>query len=298
MNARPQRLYRSLLFSPGIRPELMNKADRSGADALIFDLEDSVPPAAKAEARAHVAAALQRDAGLPVYVRVNHPTAGDTAADIASVEPGVVSKRLRGIVLPKTERVADIAQVDTLLAELERRSAMPTGSIAIVPMIESCLGLRHAFDVATASPRVTGIVLASAEQGDFIVDLGGRWTPDSRALDYPRSKLVCDARAAGLDWIVDGVFMNLNDDAALRRECGIAREMGLVAKMAIHPAQIAAIHDAFSPSADEIDYARGLITAFDEAQAAGRGAIKYRGMMVDFANVRLAQRVLALVDQG
>lgn len=288
-----ERLPRSLLFAPGVRPELMDKAHRSGADALIFDLEDSVPPDAKGEARRHVAHALQREDGLPVYVRLNHAGGDECTADLTALEQGVPTGLLQGVILPKVECAADIAAVDTGLSRIEHRTGWRVGSLAIVPMIESCLGLRNAFEIASSSTRVTGMVLASAEQGDLIVDLGGRWTPEARALIYPRSKLVCEARAAGVPWLIDGVFMNLKDNEALRRESAMARELGYVAKMAVHPAQLDAIHEAFSPTAEEIDYARGLVEAFREAESTGRGAIRYRGMMVDYANVKLAERVLA-----
>jgi citrate lyase subunit beta/citryl-CoA lyase len=138
------------------------------------------------------------------------------------------------------------------------------------------------------------MALASAEQGDFMVDLGGRWTPRSLALAYPRSKLVVDARAAGVQWLVDGVFMNLKDTDMLREECLIARELGFVGKMAIHPTQVDVMHTVFSPSELEVTYARGLIAAFREGEARGVGAVKYEGMMVDYANVRLAERTLSL----
>ena len=127
-----------------------------------------------------------------------------------------------------------------------------------------------------------------------MVDLGGRWTPRSMALAYPRSKMVVDARAAGIEWIVDGVFMNLKDLGALRTECELARELGCTGKMAIHPTQVDVMHEVFSPSAQEIEYAQGLLAAYREGEARGVGAVKFRGMMVDYANVRLAERTLSL----
>ncbi len=297
MSGPASRLARSLLFSPGTRPELMAKAKAAGSDALIYDLEDSVPPAAKADARRNIAAALSEDAGPPTYVRVNHPAAGDTRQDIEALVEAARGSRLAGVVLPKAEHADAVALVADLLERVEKDAARGAAPLSIVPMIETCLGLRHAYDIARASPRVSGMVLASAEQGDFMVDLGGRWTPDARALAYPRSKLVCDARAAGIAWLIDGVFMNLADDAALRRESLLARELGFVAKMAIHPRQVPVIVEVFSPTAEEIDYARGLVAAFRAAEAAGTGAIAYRGMMVDYANLKLAERVLALAER-
>lgn len=129
-----------------------------------------------------------------------------------------------------------------------------------------------------------------------MVDLGGRWTPGGEAFLYPRSKLVCDARAAGIGWPLDGVFMNLRDDEALRRECRLARALGYTGKMAIHPRQIPVIHETFTPSEMEVEYSRGLVAAFREAEAGGQGAVQFRGMMVDYANVKRAERILALTD--
>jgi citrate lyase subunit beta/citryl-CoA lyase len=106
--------------------------------------------------------------------------------------------------------------------------------------------------------------------------------------------MVVDARAAGVQWIVDGVFMNLKDLAALRAECEQARELGCNGKMAIHPTQVDVMHEVFTPSAEEVEYARGLIAAYREGEARGVGAVQFRGMMVDYANVRLAERTLAL----
>ena len=288
------KMFRTLLFAPGSRPELLTKAQLGDADAMIFDLEDSVPLNAKDEARNNIALALAAGLKKPMYLRISNPRAGDYMADL-SVLSGINLHNVTGVVLPKADDAQDIHTVAQALSAIEAKAGVAEGSLNILPLIETCLGLRNTFDIAKASPRVSGMSLASAEQGDFMVDLGGRWTPRSLALAYPRSKMVVDARAAGLQWLVDGVFMNLKDTDALREECEIARELGFVGKMAIHPTQVEVMHTVFSPSAQEVAYARGLIAAFREGEARGVGAVKYEGMMVDYANVRLAERTLALV---
>lgn len=284
-----------MLFAPGSRAELLTKAQLGAADAMIFDLEDSVPLNAKDEARKNVQQALALGLKKPMYLRISNPRAGDYLADL-----GVLANQslvnVAGVALPKADDAQDIETVSKALQEIEIKAGVAVGSLSILPMIETCLGLRNSFDIAKSSKRVSGMALASAEEGDFMVDLGGRWTPRSLALNYPRSKLVVDSRAAGLEWIVDGVFMNLKDTQMLREECLIARELGFVGKMAIHPTQVDVMHQVFSPSAEEIEYARGLIAAFREGEARGVGAVKYQGMMVDYANVRLAERTLALVE--
>jgi citrate lyase subunit beta/citryl-CoA lyase len=290
----PPRLFRTLLFAPGSRPELMAKAQTGDADALIFDLEDSVPVHAKDEARRNVAQVLAAGLRKPMYLRVNNPRAGDVRADLAVLAHAGALAQVMGVILPKADDARDVSTVAAELDAVEAQAGAPGGALGILPLIETCLGLRNTFDIARASPRVRGMALASAEEGDFMVDLGGRWTPHSRALAYARGKLVVDSRAAGLDWIVDGVFMNLKDTAALRAECAIARELGFVGKMAIHPTQVEVMHEVFSPSAEEVDHAEGLVAAFREGEARGVGAVKFRGMMVDYANVRLAERTLSL----
>lgn len=284
-----------MLFAPGSRAELLSKAQLGAADAMIFDLEDSVPLNAKDEARKNVQQALALGLKKPMYLRISNPRAGDYLADL-----GVLANQslvnVAGVALPKADDAQDIETVSKALQEIEIKAGVAVGSLSILPMIETCLGLRNSFDIAKSSKRVSGMALASAEEGDFMVDLGGRWTPRSLALNYPRSKLVVDSRAAGLEWIVDGVFMNLKDTQMLREECLIARELGFVGKMAIHPTQVDVMHEVFSPSAEEIEYARGMIAAFREGEARGVGAVKYQGMMVDYANVRLAERTLALVE--
>ena len=291
------KMFRTPMFAPGSRPELLAKAQQSNADALVFDLEDSVAANAKDEARRNIAESLKAGLSKPMYLRVNNPRAGDFASDLAVLRQAPNLHNVMGILLPKADDAQDVLAVAGPLSELETEAGLLPGSLAIVPLIETCIGLRNSYDICCASVAVTGIGLASAEQGDFMADLGGYWTPSGAALLYARSKLVVDARAAGVQWIIDGVFMNLKDNEALRAESRLARELGFVAKMAIHPTQLDVLHEVFSPSEAEMEYARGVIAAFRDGVARGVGAVKFRGMMVDYANVRLAERTLALAGQ-
>ena len=295
MTSPAKKMHRTLLFAPGSRIELLTKAQLGAADAMIFDLEDSVPLNAKDEARKNVQQVLALGLKKPMYLRISNPRAGDYLADLGVLHNQSLVN-VAGVALPKADDAQDIENVSKALQDIELKAGVAVGSLSILPMIETCLGLRNSFDIAKSSKRVSGMALASAEEGDFMVDWGGRWPPRKLALTYPRSKLVVDSRAAGIEWIVDGVFMNLKDTQLLREECLIARELGFVGKMAIHPTQVDVMHEVFSPSAQEIEYARGLIAAFREGEARGVGAVKYQGMMVDYANVRLAERTLALVE--
>ena len=152
---------RTLLFAPCTRPELMAKAQDSTADGLIFDLEDSVPVHAKAQARQAVAQALAHGLKKPTLVRINHPRAGDALADLEALGHRPLSS-LMGVILPKAEATADIEWLSARLAEIEARGGWSAGSLKILPLIETCLGLRNTYDLARASERVCGMSLASA----------------------------------------------------------------------------------------------------------------------------------------
>jgi citrate lyase subunit beta/citryl-CoA lyase len=197
---------------------------------------------------------------------------------------------------PKIDRPEDLGELDARLTTFEREAGLERNSIGVALVIESTLGLRNLFASAASTPRVRGAGLATAEEGDLMVDLGGRWTVDGEAMAYARGKFVCDARAAGVSWLIDGAFMNLADYGALERECALARTFGFNGKVAVHPRQVATIQAAFSPTATEIERAKALIDAFRQAEASGRGAFRFRGMMVDYANVRRAEQLLALSE--
>ncbi|MBV9065230.1 MAG: CoA ester lyase [Methylobacteriaceae bacterium] len=283
-------LIRSLLFVPGSRMDFLRKADAAGADAIVFDLEDAVAAAMKTSARASVRDALDQRGGRLTFVRINHPSLGMIGEDVSVLAPNAE----QAVLVPKIEQVEDVLKVDAELAALEKRHGLPQHSISIGVAIESAAGLRSLHDVLRSTPRARGAVLASAEEGDLLADLGGRWTPTGDALAYSRGKFVCDARAAGVSWLIDGAFMNLRDEAALTREASLARTYGFTGKIAIHPGQVTAINAAFSPTSAEVDRARRLIDAFRAAEADGRGAVKFEGMMVDYANIKLAERILEM----
>jgi len=287
---------RSLLFVPASDPRKIAKSSSVGADAVILDLEDAVAPTMRARAREGVRAALEADASLPVFVRINHPSAGQLDEDLAAA----AHSRLTGVVIPKADHAEDVLVVEQGLTRAFAESDHDDPGVVVLPLVESCSGLRRCYDLATASPRVVGLAFSSGEAGDFMADLDGRWTADGLAMAYPRSKLVCETRAAGLHWPVDGVFMAFGDDESLATECARARALGFQAKMAIHPRQIPIINDAFTPTREQVAYSRGLLAAYEQALQEGRGAFGYEGAMVDRANVAQARRVLsrARVDPG
>ena len=284
-----QRAIRSLLFVPGTRTDLLPKALATGADAIVLDLEDSVPPAQKETARTLVAAELARSAGRLTFLRINHPRFGNLDRDLAALAP----HRLQAVMVPKVEGPRDLEELDARLAAHESLSGLGLDEISVVVVIESCVGLRSLFDSVSRTKRVRGAALATAEEGDFMCDIGGKWTASGEALTYARGKFVCDARAAQMTWLIDGAFMQLTDDPAFERECQLARRHGFNGKVAVHPRQVGAINQVFSPTDAEVERAQQLIDAFRDAESHGRGAVKFQGMMVDAANVRRAEQILS-----
>jgi citrate lyase subunit beta/citryl-CoA lyase len=285
----PPAPLRSILFVPGIRTELVVKAIASGVDALALDLEDSVPPARREEARANVAAELARSPGRLTFVRINHPAVGELDKDLAVLAP----HPFQAIMAPKVDGPGDIAEIDRRLAAFEQSAGLQPHAIGLMVVIETALGLRNMYDTLRSTPRVRAAGLATANEGDLMADLGAQWSPDGEALAYARGKFICDGRAAKGITLFDGPVIDLRDPEALELECRLARRMGFDGKVAIHPRQVAAIHDAFSVSEKEIARARRLLEAFRDAEARGLGAVQVDGTMVDYANVRRAEEILA-----
>ena len=275
------RALRSFLFVPGTRTNLLPKALATGADAIIFDLEDSVPPAQKEEARKLISIELARSPERLTFLRINHPRLGNLDRDLAVLAP----HGAQAVMVPKVEGARDIEEIDARLAALELDAGLEVGAITILVVIESSMGLRNLFDTVSHTKRVRGAALATAEEGDFMCDIGGKWTATGEALTYARGKFVCDARAAKMTWLVDGAFTQLANEPALECESRLARTHGFNGKVAVHPSQVKAINRVFSPTDAEVERAQKLIDAFREAESQGRGAIEFQGMMVDYANI-------------
>ena len=287
---------RSLLFVPGDRPSLVAKAVAAGPDAIIVDLEDAVSPQHLADARAAAAAELQHVEGEPTrrIVRVHAATQPAMRDDIDAV----VGPWLDGIMLAKVDGSEDVEAADAAIAAREQAVGLPSGSVALLPLVESCLGLRTVYEIARASTRMVAMVFSSGEEGDFMADIGGQWTPDGLALQYPRSRFLCDVRAAGDALVIDGVCMQLERPDIVTSESRIAQVMGFDGKLAIHPRQIDAIHEVFTPSPDEVTAARGMLASFAAGAAEGKAVVTHEGRMVDPANARVARRILARAGVG
>jgi citrate lyase subunit beta/citryl-CoA lyase len=284
---------RSLLIMPANRADMLAKAPGYGADALIFDIEDSVPVAEKPKARALAAEFITKyRGGGPVYVRVNAHQTGMIEDDLAAL----AIDGLAGLRLPKAESPDSIRVVDRLLGEHERKRGLKPGSIEISPSFESAKAIWLAYEILSASPRIRSCTAGTAQDGDLQADLGYTWTAEGDEVLYVRSRILLAARAAGVEHVLDGSYANVRDPEGLKICCEAARRLGYRGKTAIHPTQVETINSVFMPSAKEIDYYRRVVSAFDEALTRGSAATTVDGKLVDYAMVGMAKRVLAWAE--
>ncbi|GAA1624879.1 HpcH/HpaI aldolase/citrate lyase family protein [Catellatospora bangladeshensis] len=276
---------RSYLYVPGDAPAKLAKALTVGADALIVDLEDAVPPAAKDTARETVAAFLGQATSSPrIWVRINPGELGHLDAE-AVVRPG-----LTGLCVAKTESPAQLTALDTLLNRLEQQAGLTPGSVRVAPLLESAAAVLAAPAIARA-PRVARLQLGEA---DLAADLGVTLGPDERELLWARSQVVLACAAAGIPPPVAPVSVNFRDPGALRESTLALKRLGFRGRACIHPAQLPVVHEVFTPAESEIAAARELVRRHEQAVRDGSGVcLDERGRLVDEAVVRSARRLLA-----
>jgi citrate lyase subunit beta/citryl-CoA lyase len=272
----------------------MEKALGYGADALIFDLEDSVPTCDKTMARPLVREALAHpQAHRPTLtVRINALDTGLARDDLAAI----VCPGLSAIVAPKVETPQDIAMLDTLLTQCEQRAGLEVGQIEIFPTLETARGIYYAYQIATSSPRVPTLSAAAGKGGDTARSLGYLWSKEGTETLYIRSKVLLDARAAGMAYPLIASWFDIADLDGLRTDARLNRQLGYSGQVVIHPSHVPVVNEVFTPTAAEIAYYQGLLTAMDAAAQQGTAAVTYQGAMVDIAMVKTAQQVLALAQ--
>jgi citrate lyase subunit beta/citryl-CoA lyase len=295
-----QVILRSWMFVPGDRERMIEKAFGLSVDAIIMDLEDGVAASEKDTARRQIAASLDRVAARlkenasghtpSRYVRINAVGHERMREDLASVvRPG-----LEGLVLPKVETPEQVKTVEQILDVRESELKMPANSVRMLVAIESPKGLFNAYAIASASPRVIGLIFGAE---DFCRELGLplRREGEARDLIYARSALVTAAAAAHVQ-AVDGVWPDLKDPEGLATFSLQARRLGFSGMSLIHPSQIDAVNAAFTPTADEIDYARRVLKAFEDAKARGEGAVAFGGQLLDHPIVDRARQTVELAE--
>ena len=295
------RVSRSVLAVPASNLEMAGKALASAADSVFLDLEDAVVPDEKAGARQKIVQALQELdwRGRPTLYRANALDTPYFYRDLIEVveEAG---DELDAIMLPKVQRPEDLHVAATLLTQIELSVGLEPGKVKVEGQIESAAGLVNVDGIARATERLTALHFGS---GDFAASLRmpsrnigvmDEWDeayPGHR-LHYAMHRIVVAARAAGLR-AIDGPVADYRDEEGLRESCLIARSLGFDGKWCIHPAQTEVVNEVFSPTEREIEWARKVVKAYEEASAAGRGAISVDGQMVDAASIKMARNTLA-----
>ncbi|MFB6121915.1 MAG: CoA ester lyase [Haloferacaceae archaeon] len=281
---------RSLLYVPANRREWVTNAPRNDADGYIFDLEDAVPLDEKDHARDVLADALDEfgdDDGV-MTVRVNPPDTGLFEADLEAI----AHPRLDAVVVPKLPSPEDVRRTDHVLRYLESVRDIDD-SVEIIALPETAQGFRRGYDLCAASDRVAALVGATSKGADVQRALGFEWTREGTEKRHLLSKVVMDGRAAGVDQLLSGPWLDVDDVDGLRQEAEMARQLGYTGYQIIHPSHAEPVNEIFLPDEEEVEECRALLEAVEDAGTeSGRGAIRHEGEMVDLAHVRRAEDVL------
>jgi len=284
-------MRRSMLFLPGNNPNMLINGNCLGSDAVIFDFEDAVSPAEKDAARILVRNTMKYldFTGTEIIVRINSIDTDFWKKDIDEILP----QKPDLIMLPKSGCAEDIRIADAYISEVEDRLGFPRNTVHLMPLIETCLGVENAYEIASASDRVTAIFLGGE---DLTADMRCVRTKEGREIEYARRRMVVAARAAGVD-VYDTPFTDVNDDEGIRVDTAYAKSMGFTGKSSISPRHVAVINELFSPTSKEIDYAYEVLEAIRIAKEQGKGAIALYGKMIDKPVVHRAEQTVAMAEE-
>ena len=279
-------MRRSMLFLPGNTPNIIVNGEILGADAVILDLEDAVAPAEKDSARILVRNAIHYMGfgKCEVIVRINAIDTPYWQKDLDAIIP----VRPSLIMPPKTACAADVLAVDAYITQLEEKLGLEQGSVGLIPLIETALGVENAFQIASACTRVKAIFLGGE---DLTADLRCKRTKEGQEIFYARSRMVVAARAAGVE-VYDTPFTDVNDDEGIYVDAQLAKSLGFTGKASISPRHVKAINEVFSPSMKDIDYAYEVMEAIRIGKEQGKGAVSLRGKMIDAPIVVRAQQTI------
>ena len=280
---------RSYLFAPGNHERRVEKALGLGADVVILDLEDAVAISEKKSTRELINKTLEQPRNCAVFVRVNAYDTEFCYGDICSI----VSENLDGIVLPKLESLEDLRSIDWLLGNLEQERGLPNGSIDLMPIIETAVGLVNIREIARADTRVKRLAFGG---GDYTRDLGMDWTLKEDELLPVRSEMVLASRFGKLEPPVDTVFIHIKEHDAFRSSCSNILGLGFQGKMCIHPDQVPVTNETFTPDPEEVKWSQRVIDEFAKAEKAGIASIQVDGYFVDYPIVEKAQRTVDIAN--
>lgn len=273
--------YRSVLFVPGHKPGWAPKALKAGPDAIVLDLEDSVPNGEKLAARDQVRQTIgtlrAADPSVGIFVRVNPLATRLTGGDLeAVVVPG-----LTGVFAPKVSSATDILQYDALLDHFEIRGGA-AGLRYIIP-VETVQAIHNSREIAAASPRVGAMIGPTAEHADIAREVGFEWTPGGLETLYLRSRVLLACREAGIHPLT-ALWERVDDLEGLREFARQGRGLGFRGLIAIHPSHVPVINEVFGPSAAETEFYQDMVAAYEQAARDGSGAVRYRGLHIDRAH--------------
>lgn len=286
-------LLRSLLFVPGSDERKLNKVASFGADVVVIDLEDAVADEEKSAARALTREAIPRCGadGAVVTVRVNSIETGRMEEDVA----GVVRPELAAIMVPKVADTETLPALDAVLSEAEREQGMEVGALRVLALIETPRGLVECERILASAPERTHTAVFGL--GDFSTELGIDLTRDASELQYARSRLVVATRAAGMVKPIDGPWLDLQDTEGLAADCARSRGLGFQGRVTVYPPQVDTVHHEYSWLPDEeIERARRVVEAFEEAEGRGVASIRVDGRFVDYPIYHLAKERLRLAE--
>lgn len=296
--ARDFTIRRTELACPGHSLKMMTKAAGGEADQVMFDLEDACAVSQKEGARATVVEALcMLDfKGKIRTFRPNNTRSRFFYRDLITVVEAA-GDHLHGIILPKVDGPEDVLFADRLLSQIEEQAGLAIGRIRIEALIESAAGVLHAEQIASSTPRMSGLVFGLV---DYAGDIGAKETGAEQFFyyNYAKAKTIAAARAAGLT-VVDGVTLAIRDLDACRRDAEMAARMGFDGKWAIHPDQVPVINAAFTPTREEAERAERVLTAYAAADSErGVGAIVIGDEMVDAATLRVEWKTLMIARKA
>ena len=283
-------MRRSMLFLPGNNPNMLINGNCLGADAVIFDLEDAVAPDQKDAARILVRNTMRYMdfSGCEIIVRINSIDTPYWQADLDEILP----QKPNLILLPKTGTARDALAADEYMTQVEERLSWEPGTVGLMPLIETALGVENAFSIASCSKRIKALFLGAE---DLTADLQCKRTKEGKEIEYARTRLVVAARAAGVE-VYDTPFTDVNDEEGIWTDASYAKALGFTGKSSISPRHVEVINQVFSPTEKEVAYAYEVMEAIAQAKAQGKGAIALHGKMIDAPIVTRARQTIAMAE--
>lgn len=283
-------LMRSLMFVPAHNPKLLDSATRRDADVLLLDIEDSVPPCDKQKARDNIKEFVKRsDIGKKmIFPRVNDRESGELLKDAYQLTIDGVD----GFMYPKATKGEDIYFFGKLLETIEYEKGYPIGTFKIIPLIETAGALINIKDICTACHRVIAVAFGCE---DYVTDLGGKHDTEGQSIFVARTMIAAGARAAGIIPI-DTVHIKVHDLEDLERNLKIAKNLGFEGMLVLNPKELPLVHQYFSPTPQEIEWAKEMIMLSEEAKANGQGVAVKDNKFIGPPMVKMAQNILKKVE--